>query len=90
MLMKRGQGSSHQAAGVAGRDGKEKREWTVKGETLAGWSLGREKGWPLVRETVGGEDGEEGSGDERDRGGEKGLGVYGKKGVRYVSLSHLT
>ncbi|GAA5977579.1 hypothetical protein JCM11641_006869 [Rhodosporidiobolus odoratus] len=73
-LMKRGAGSvsqiQHQNQSRAGVDqqrpgeGARKREWTVKGEVLAGWKLAREKGWGEVREVVGEPIGSEGESSE--------------------------
>ncbi|BGP15977.1 hypothetical protein JCM10213_004794 [Rhodosporidiobolus nylandii] len=84
-LMKRG---TPVAGGAAQQEGRWK-EWAVKGETLAGWRLGREKGWGEVRQPVGESEAEESS-EEGVRRGMLGLQLEGKKevteqGVRYVS-----
>ncbi|GAA6027289.1 hypothetical protein JCM8097_002562 [Rhodosporidiobolus ruineniae] len=91
-LMKRGLASPPVAfsssagapgGGGGGREGK--REWAVRGEVLAGWRLGRERGWGEVREVVG--EGAEGE-DEEARRGVMGLGTE-KKGVRYSAFAEI-
>ncbi|GAA6002430.1 hypothetical protein JCM10207_001115 [Rhodosporidiobolus poonsookiae] len=68
-LMRRGAAAAGAGAGGVGaaeerkREGEGRRQWAVRGETLAGWRLARERGWGVVKEVVGSEGGES-SGEE--------------------------
>ncbi|GAA5911021.1 hypothetical protein JCM6882_006750 [Rhodosporidiobolus microsporus] len=82
--------TSHGGAREGGKD--LKREWTVRAGTLAGWRLGREKGWGEVRERLFDEDeeGDEEEEDERARREVMGLKKEEKKrGVRYSAFAEI-
>ncbi|GAA5857480.1 hypothetical protein JCM8547_009293 [Rhodosporidiobolus lusitaniae] len=91
-LMKRGAApsSSSALAGGAAAAGGGKKEWTVGAMTLAGWKVGREKGWREVREKVGGEESEEENENEEEEDRKRAMGVKERgKGVRYSAFAEI-